>query len=218
MEDPSARKARLILGLRRAGITDVRVLAAIEAVPRELFVAEGLAERAYDDTALPAGCGQTISQPTVVAWMTAALRVGERMKVLEIGTGSGYQAAVLAKLCRRLYTIERHRELLREAEARFEALNLHNITARLGDGAAGWPEQAPFERIMVTAAAREPPPALLDQLGVGGIMVLPIGPPDEEQTLVRIRKDADGFHRERIFGVRFVPLIEGRSEGGRDGG
>jgi len=212
MEDPAARKARLILGLRRAGVTDREVLAAIEAVPRELFVPAGLADRAYDDTALPLGCGQTISQPTVVAWMTLALKVGERMKVLEIGTGSGYQSAVLARLCRRLYTIERHRELLKAAEVRFEALNLHNITARVGDGAAGWPEQAPFERIIVTAAAREPPSALLDQLAEGGIMVLPMGPPDEEQTLVRIRKDKDGFHRERIFEVRFVPLIEGPLE------
>jgi protein-L-isoaspartate(D-aspartate) O-methyltransferase len=208
-----SRKARLILGLRRSGVTETRVLAAIETVPRELFVAEALAEHAYDDSALPIACGQTISQPTVVAWMTAALEVGERMKVLEVGTGSGYQAAVLAKLCRRVYTIERHRELLKDAEVRFEALNLHNITTRVGDGTRGWPEQAPFDRVIVTAAAAaEPPPALLDQLALGGVMVLPLGPPDGEQVLVRVRRDEHGYHRERIFEVRFVPLIEGMTE------
>lgn len=208
MEDPS-RKARLILSLRQSGITDSRVLSAIESVPREMFVPESLADHAYDDTALPIDCGQTISQPTVVAWMTAALEVGERMKVLEIGTGSGYQAAVLSKLCRRVYTIERHRPLLQQAEQRFQALRLSNITSRTGDGARGWPEQAPFDRIMVTAAAVEPPPALLDQLASGGVMVLPLGDPDGDQNLIRLRRSGQVFHRERIFGVRFVPLIEG---------
>jgi protein-L-isoaspartate(D-aspartate) O-methyltransferase len=202
-----SRKARLILGLRRSGVTETRVLAA-------MFVAEPLAEHAYDDSALPIACGQTISQPTVVAWMTAALEVGERMKVLEVGTGSGYQAAVLAKLCRRVYTVERHRELVKAAEARFEALNLHNITTRVGDGARGWPEQAPFDRVIVTAAAVEPPAPLLDQLALGGVMVLPLGPPDGEQVLVRVRCDEHGYHRERIFEVRFVPLIEGMAEEG----
>lgn len=208
MEDPS-RTARLILGLRQSGVTDSRVLSAIESVPREIFVPEGLANHAYDDTALPIDCGQTISQPTVVAWMTTALDVGERMKVLEIGTGSGYQAAVLSKLCRRVYSIERHRILLKQAEQRFQDLGLSNITTRLGDGARGWPEQAPFDRIIVTAAAVEPPPALLDQLAPGGIMVLPLGDPDGEQNLIRLKRDGQVFHRERIFGVRFVPLIEG---------
>jgi len=208
MEDPS-RKARLILSLRQSGITDSRVLSAMESVPREMFVPEGLADHAYDDTALPIDCGQTISQPTVVAWMTAALEVGERMRVLEIGTGSGYQAAVLSKLCRRVYTIERHRALLKQAEQRFQDLRLSNITTRVGDGARGWPEQAPFDRIIVTAAAVEPPPALLDQLAMGGIMVLPLGDPDGDQNLIRLRRDEQIFHRERIFGVRFVPLIEG---------
>ncbi len=208
MEDRS-RTARLILSLRQSGITDNRVLSAIESVPREMFVPEGLADRAYDDTALPIDCGQTISQPTVVAWMTAALEVGERMKVLEIGTGSGYQAAVLSKLCRRVYTIERHRALLKQAEKRFQDLRLSNITSRVGDGTRGWPEQAPFDRIIVTAAAAGPPPALLDQLAVGGVMVLPLGDPDGDQSLIRLRRDAQIFHRERIFGVRFVPLIEG---------
>ena len=208
MTDP-ANKARLILGLRQAGVTDIGVLSAIEVVPRELFVPDNLADHAYDDNALPIACGQTISQPTVVAWMTAALEIGERMRVLEIGTGSGYQAAILAHLCRRVYTVERHRDLAKEAQQRFQDLNLNNISSRIGDGSLGWPEQAPFERIVVTAAAVAPPPALLDQLALGGIMMLPLGEPDGDQTLVRLRRDEDGFHRERIFGVRFVPLIEG---------
>ena len=208
MTDP-ANKARLILGLRQAGVTDTGVLSAIEVVPRELFVPDNLADHAYDDNALPIACGQTISQPTVVAWMTAALEIGARMRVLEIGTGSGYQAAILAHLCRRVYTVERHRDLAKEAQQRFQDLNLNNISSRIGDGSLGWPEQAPFERIVVTAAAVAPPPALLDQLALGGIMMLPLGEPDGDQTLVRLRRDEDGFHRERIFGVRFVPLIEG---------
>ena len=207
------QKARLILDLRRSGVTDTRVLAAMEAMPRERFVPAGLADSAYDDGALPIACGQTISQPSVVAWMTASLEVGERMKVLEIGTGSGYQAAVLSRLCRRVYTIERHRALLDGAEAIFRDLDLHNITTRLADGALGWPEQAPFERIMVTAAAEEPPPALLDQLVVGGVMVLPLGPPEGVQTLMRIRRDGEGYHRETIFAVRFVPLVAGIDRG-----
>lgn len=209
MNDDAANKARLILSLRQAGVTDSAVLSAIETVPREMFVPENLADHAYDDTALPIACGQTISQPTVVAWMTAALEVGERMRVLEIGTGSGYQAAILARLCRRVYTVERHRDLALEAQRRFDALSLNNITSRIGDGSLGWPEQAPFERIVVTAAAVAPPPALLDQLALGGVMVLPLGEPDGEQILVRLRRDENGFHREKIFGVRFVPLIEG---------
>ena len=207
------QKARLILDLRRSGVTDTRVLAAMESMPRERFVPESLADFAYDDGALPIACGQTISQPSVVAWMTASLEVGERMKVLEVGTGSGYQAAVLSRLCRRVYTIERHRALLDGAEATFRDLDLHNITTRLGDGALGWPEQAAFERIVVTAAAEEPPPALLDQLVVGGVMVLPLGPPEGVQTLMRIRRDGEGYHRETIFAVRFVPLVAGVDRG-----
>jgi protein-L-isoaspartate(D-aspartate) O-methyltransferase len=210
--DHATRKARLVLDLRRAGVTDTKVLAAIESIPRERFVGDSLAGHAYDDSALPIECGQTISQPAVVAWMTVGLQLGERMKVLEVGTGSGYQAAVLSRLCRRVYTIERYRPLLRQAEARFRALELNNITSKVGDGALGWPEQAPFDRIIVTAAAPEPPPALLDQLAVGGIMVLPLGGADEIQTLVRIRRDGDGYHRDKIFAVRFVPLIPGVAE------
>ena len=202
-------KARLILELRRSGVTDPRVLAAMEAAPRDAFVPGEFASRAWDNTALPIDGGQAISQPTVVAWMSAALEVGDRMQVLEVGTGSGYQAAVLSRLCRRVYTIERIRSLARGAQARFAALNLHNVTARVGDGAAGWPELAPFPRIMVTAAAPAPPPALVAQLAPGGVMVMPVGPPDGEQDLVRFRRAGDGLESRRLFGVRFVPLIEG---------
>ena len=210
--DHKTRKARLVLDLRQAGITNTKVLAAIESIPRERFVSNSLAAHAYDDSALPIECGQTISQPTVVAWMTIALQLGDRMKVLEVGTGSGYQATVLSRLCRRIYTIERYRLLLRQAEARFRELDLNNIAGKLGDGSLGWPEQAPFDRIIVTAAAPEPLPALLDQLAVDGIMVLPLGGADEVQTLVRIKRDGDGYHRDKLFAVRFVPLVSGVAE------
>ncbi|MDP7539067.1 MAG: protein-L-isoaspartate(D-aspartate) O-methyltransferase, partial [Alphaproteobacteria bacterium] len=196
--DHKTCKARLVLDLRQAGITNTKVLAAIESIPRERFVSDSLAAHAYDDSALPIECGQTISQPAVVAWMTIALQLGERMKVLEVGTGSGYQATVLSRLCRRIYTIERYRLLLRQAEARFRELDLNNIAGKLGDGSLGWPEQAPFDRIIVTAAAPEPLPALLDQLAVDGIMVLPLGGADEVQTLVRIKRDGDGYHRDKL--------------------
>lgn len=193
------------------GIADTRVLAALERVPREAFVPVELAERAYENVALPVGHGQTISQPYVVAYMTEKLEVGERMKVLEVGTGTGYQAAVLAPLCRRLYTIERRRSLLREAERRFAAQRLHNIVTRHGDGALGWPEQAPFDRIIVTAATPEAPPALLGQLAVGGLMVAPLGSPASDQELVCVRRTEDGHDIERLIDVHFVPLVPGKA-------
>ena len=169
------RKIRLIMELRQSGITDTEVLSALERIPREDFVLSNFSDQAYENTALPIDQGQTISQPYVVAFMTLALELGPRMRVLEIGTGSGYQAAVLSKLCRRVYTIERYRSLLRQAETRFGKLGLHNIVTKLGDGHLGWPEQAPFERIIVTAAAAAVPEALKAQLAVGGIMAIPIG-------------------------------------------
>jgi protein-L-isoaspartate(D-aspartate) O-methyltransferase len=208
-----ARKIRLIMELRRSGVTDTRVLSAIERVPRELFVPEPFADQAYENTALPIGQGQTISQPLVVALMSQALEVGERMKVLEIGTGSGYQAAVLAKLCRRVYTVERFKPLLAEAERRFKALKVHNITAIAGDGARGWPEQAPFDRILVTAAAERVPTTLLAQLAEGGVMVLPVGPQGGDQEVLRIRKTEGRPQTERLFPVRFVPLVPGELPG-----
>jgi protein-L-isoaspartate(D-aspartate) O-methyltransferase len=205
----AARKIRLIMELRRAGISDTGVLSAIERIPREVFVPGPFQDQAYENRTLPIGRGQTLSQPQVVALMTQALEAGRRSKVLEIGTGSGYQTAVLARLCRRVYTIERYRELLRDAERRFAQLRLHNITTHRGDGSRGWPAQAPFERIIVTAAAAEVPGELVDQLAPDGVMVLPIGGRNREQTLLRLRRAAAGIVEEPLGPVRFVPLVGG---------
>ena len=213
-----AKKLRLLMELRGAGIGDSRVLGAIEKTPRELFVPPAFVDRAYDNVALPIGGGQTISQPYVVALMTERLEPGERHKVLEIGTGSGYQAAVLARLCRRVFTIERHRSLLREAERRFAELKLHNIVCRVGDGAKGWPEQQPFDRIIVTAAAPEIPASLLDGLAADGILVAPVGEEHRDQQLLRMRRTEAGFLTEDLGWVRFVPLVSGmpRRRGGEE--
>jgi len=200
---------RLIMELRGAGIGDTRVLSAIERVPRELFVPAAFADRAWENVALPIGHGQTISQPLVVALMTEALAVGPRHKVLEIGTGSGYQAAVLAKLCRRVFTLERYHVLLKEAEERFARLRLHNVITRLGDGAKGWPEQAPFDRIIVTAAAAKLPENLLESLVDGGVMVAPVGEERRDQLLLRVRRLDGKFETEDLGAVRFVPLVAG---------
>ena len=204
-----ANRIRLIMELRKQGITDSKVLGAIERVPREAFVPETFIDQAYENTALPIGSGQTISQPAVVAFMTQELNIGDRMKILEVGTGSGYQAAVLAKLCRRLYSIERHRDLLTEAERKFRELRINNITAKFGDGTKGWPEQAPFDRIIVTAAAtRDIPQALLEQLAPDGIMMAPMGDSARDQHLYRFTYGPDGeLQQEKLWPVRFVPLI-----------
>lgn len=210
MAAAEARIIRLLMELRRGGVTDTPTLSAIERIPRDLFVSDPFLDQAYENTALPIGCGQTVSQPLVVGLMTQALAVTDRMKVLEIGTGSGYQAAVLAQLCRRVYTIERHRPLLKQAEERFKRLRIHNITAKVGDGSRGWPEQAPFERIMVTAAAHDIPPMLVSQLKVGGIMVLPVGDSHgSAQDLVKVTRTEDGLDIDHLGPVRFVPLVEG---------
>jgi protein-L-isoaspartate(D-aspartate) O-methyltransferase len=205
-------KIRLLMELRRSGVSDTRVLAAMEQVPREVFCLPQFRDRAYEDTALPIEHGQTLSQPSVVGLMTQALELGARMKVLEIGTGSGYQAAVLARLARRVYTIERHKPLLEEAEKRFRELRISNIVTLAGDGWKGWPEQAPFERIIVTAAPAELPEALLDQLAVGGIMVVPVGREKSAQRLLKVVRTADGVTTEDILPVRFVPMVEGMPE------
>lgn len=211
-------RAGLILELRRNGVTDNAVLAAMERVPRERFVPRAFVHQAWQNVALPIPCGQTISQPEVVARMTEALQVNDRMKVLEIGTGSGYQTAVLSYLCRRVYTIERHRELLREAEGRLDALRRRNVTTRPGDGSRGWPEQAPFERILVTAAAIDIPPKLTEQLAPGGIMVVPIGDDPQNQRIVRIRRDEDGLDIADLGPVKFVPLVAGEAAARKTGG
>lgn len=213
--DPNGKAAALAGELARAGIRDGRVLAAMAQVPRDLFVPPTFAEHAWDNVALPIGHGQTISQPLVVACMTEALEIGDRHKVLEIGTGSGYQTAVLARLCRRVFTIERHRDLLREAERRFAQLRLGNVTSRFGDGSKGWPEPAPFDRILMTAAAPELPQALVDLLAPDGILVGPLGRERHDQTLVRVRRPADGaVFSEALCVVRFVPLVPGLPRGG----
>lgn len=203
------RRIKLIMELRRRGISDARVLDAMERTPREAFVAPHLRDAAYDDRALPIACDQTISQPYIVAYMTEQLRVDDRCKVLEIGTGSGYQAAVLARLARRVYTIERHPQLMEAAQAAFEKLHIMNIVPMIGDGSKGWPAQAPFDRIIVTAAAPARPDALLAQLREGGIMIAPVATPGGGETLMRYTKTAEGVEEEALLPVRFVPLREG---------
>lgn len=199
---------RLVSRLRGAGISDERVLAAIGDVPRHIFVDEALAHRAYEDTALPIGHGQTISQPYIVALMTQTLLNVPRERVLEIGTGSGYQAAVLAHLVKRVYTVERIGALIDRAKARFRALKLRNVYVKYDDGNLGWPEQAPLDGIIVTAAARSVPETLIDQLAVGGRMVIPVGD-DDTQELRVIDRTEEGVREERIEFVRFVPLLRG---------
>jgi len=206
-------KARMMADLREGGVSDERVLAAMERIPREMFLTGPFRERAYENVTLPIGHHQTLSQPIVVGRMTQALELTDRMKVLEVGTGSGYQTAVLAPLCRRVYTQERHRELLEAAVARLDDLGITNVTAIAADGSGGWPEQAPFERILVTAAALDVPPVLLDQLAPGGVMVLPIGTGDEDQRLTRVIRTDDGVETEDMGPVRFVPMLPGMAEG-----
>ena len=209
-----ARTLRLLMSLRRSGVTDAAVLGAIERVPRERFVPATFQDRAWEDTALPIGHGQTISQPLIVAMMTAALKLTDRMKILEVGTGSGYQTAVLAQLARRVYTIETIKPLQDEAARILEELRIHNVTMRHGDGSLGWPEQAPFQRIIVTAASGgEVPQTLVDQLGDGGILICPVRRAADDQVMVRIIKRGDALKREELWPVRFVPLVTKDSGG-----
>lgn len=200
------------LSLRRRGISDQGVLRAMEEVPRENFVSPGFVESAYADQALPIECGQTISQPFVVAYMTEKLEVGPDHRVLEIGTGSGYQAAVLSRLAREVVSIERYRTLADAAREKLKALGYGNVTIRVGDGMAGAPDLAPFDRIMVTAAAEDIPQALLAQLAEDGKMVLPVGPRHDAQYLVKLTKRlGGGLTREELIAVRFVPLLSGQA-------
>jgi protein-L-isoaspartate(D-aspartate) O-methyltransferase len=211
-QEPDAedlRLARLVLSLRSQGVTDPAVLAAIEKTPRDLFTPDLFKERSWEDSALPIACGQTISQPYIVGLMTQALTLEPRARVLEIGTGSGYQTAILARLSRLVYTVERYRTLLREAEARFHSLQLTNVITRFGDGSLGWPEQAPFDRILVTAAAPNEPKLLLEQLKPSGVLVAPVGK-GPVQKLCRYAGDGAGaFAMDILCEVRFVPLLEG---------
>lgn len=207
------RRIRLIMDLRNKGITDMAVLGAMERVPRDEFVPAAVKDQAWDDTALPIGLGQTISQPWVVAKMTQALSLNDRDQVLEIGTGCGYQTAVLAHLARRIYTIERHRPLAEMAQQTFDALRLRNVTALCGDGMKGWPhklagEQAQFHKIIVTAAARHSPPQdVLDQLAQGGAMVIPIGQPGDQELRLYKKTSAGEYSIQNLMPVRFVPLL-----------
>ncbi len=207
--DNATRKMQFLFALRSKGVTDTRVLSAMEKIDRGPFIRGHFADRAYDDMPLPIACGQTISQPSIVGLMTQALRINPRDKVLEVGTGSGYQGAILSQLARRVYTVDRHRRLVREARAIFEALDLTNITAVSADGSFGLPDQAPFDRILVTAAAEDPPGPLLAQLKIGGIMVLPVGQSDTVQSLIRVTRHDAGYEYDELRQVRFVPLIEG---------
>ncbi|MCR8723360.1 protein-L-isoaspartate(D-aspartate) O-methyltransferase [Frigidibacter sp. ROC022] len=209
MIDDAERQMQFLYTLRSHGVTDARVLGAMETIDRGTFVRGLFAERAYEDTPLPIPCGQTISQPSVVGLMTQALNISPRDKILEVGTGSGYQAAILSKLARRVYTVDRFRRLVREAQAVFDELKLTNITAMTADGSHGLPEQAPFDRILVTAAAEDPPGTLLSQLRIGGIMVIPVGQSDTVQSLIRVTRSETGYDYEELRPVRFVPLVEG---------
>ena len=200
-------KAQLIMTLRGMGIVDADVLSAIEQVPREMFVARALQAHAYENASLPIAMDQTISQPYIVAIMSAALQLTGRERVLEIGTGSGYQAAILSFLCRRVYSIERLRPLLVDADNRLREIRVTNVTTRLGDGALGWPEAAPFDRIILTCAPPVIPDMLLNQLKIGGIMVAPVGR-DRNQQLVTIRRSEAGFEEATLLPVKFVPLVE----------
>ena len=213
MTSDATRKMQFLFALRSHGVTDKAVLEAMEKVDRAMFLGRGIfAERAYADMPLPIACGQTISQPSIVGLMTQALTIQPRHKVLEVGTGSGYQAAILSRLARRIYTVDRHARLVREARVVFEELDLTNVTAIVADGSRGLPDQAPFDRIMVTAAAEDAPGPLLAQLRIDGIMVLPVGQSDAVQSLIKVTRLDKGYDYEELCPVRFVPLIEGMGQ------
>jgi protein-L-isoaspartate(D-aspartate) O-methyltransferase len=209
--EPHIGRMQFLLDLRRRGIMDADVLRAMDEVPREQFVAPNQVKSAYSDRAMPIPCGQSISQPYIVAYMTEQLDAEPQHRVLEIGTGSGYQAAVLSRLVKHVTSIERYRTLAESARKRLAALGYDNVDVIVGDGLAGAPERAPFDRIIVTAAAEQIPEALLEQLVVGGTMILPLGRHGGSQSLVRLTRTADGFARDDLIGVRFVPLLPGKA-------
>ncbi|MET0630287.1 MAG: protein-L-isoaspartate(D-aspartate) O-methyltransferase [Xanthobacteraceae bacterium] len=202
---------QFLLGLRRRGISDAAVLRAMDEVPREHFVEGPFVDSAYADQALPIACGQTISQPYVVAYMTEQLGMRPDHRVLEVGTGSGYQAAVLSRLAREVVSVERYRTLAEAARNRLAVLGYKNVDVRVGDGLAGQPDRAPYDRIIVTAAAETIPQALVGELAEGGVMVLPLGPHAGPQQLVKLTKGEGGITHEDLIGVRFVPLLPGRA-------
>jgi protein-L-isoaspartate(D-aspartate) O-methyltransferase len=209
--DESVERMEFLLALRQRGIVDQNVLRAMDEVPREHFVDPPLAASAYADQALPIACGQTISQPYVVAYMTEQLAVGPSHRVLEVGTGSGYQAAVLSRLAREVISVERYRTLADVARGRLATLGYRNVDVVLGDGLVGLPARAPFDRIIVTAAAEEIPQALTAQLAEGGNMVLPLGSHGGPQELVKLTRTEGEIARQSLIAVRFVPLLPGRA-------
>jgi protein-L-isoaspartate(D-aspartate) O-methyltransferase len=209
--DDKVGRMQFLLGLRRRGIGDAAVLRAMDEVPREHFVEGPFVDTAYADQALPIACGQTISQPYVVAYMTEQLGVRPDHRVLEVGTGSGYQAAVLSRLAREVVSVERYRTLAEAARHRLAVLGYKNVDVRAGDGLAGLPDRAPYDRIIVTAAAETIPQALVGELAEGGVMVLPLGPHAGPQQLVKLTKGAGGITQEDLIGVRFVPLLPGQA-------
>jgi protein-L-isoaspartate(D-aspartate) O-methyltransferase len=207
--DDNVGRMQFLLALRKRGINDPAVLRAMDQVPREHFVESSFIDSAYADQALPIACGQTISQPYVVAYMTEQLRVEPHHRVLEVGTGSGYQAAILSRLAGEVITVERYRTLAEAARIRLKTLGYDNVEVRLGDGLAGLPERAPFDRIIVTAAAETIPDNLVAELAEDGIMMLPLGPHSSSQQLVKLTKRSTGLEKEDLIGVRFVPLLPG---------
>jgi protein-L-isoaspartate(D-aspartate) O-methyltransferase len=204
-------RMEFLLTLRRRGIADKAVLRAMDEVPRAAFVEADYGAAAYEDRALPIACGQTISQPYVVAYMTEQLGVAPGHRVLEVGTGSGYQAAVLSRLAGEVVSIERYRTLAEAAKARLSRLGYDNVEIVVGDGLAGWPERAPYDRIIVTAAAERMPETLVGQLAEGGVMLLPLGPQGGTQHIVKLTKSSTGLAREDLIPVRFVPLLPGQA-------
>jgi protein-L-isoaspartate(D-aspartate) O-methyltransferase len=204
-------RMEFLLNLRRRGITDAAVLRAMDEVPREYFVMAEYADMAYADQALPIACGQTISQPYVVAYMSERLELASSHRVLEVGTGSGYQAAVLSRIVATVVSVERYRTLAEAARGRLETLGFANVEVVVGDGLQGALDHAPFDRIIVTAAAEEVPRPLVNQLAKGGMMILPLGPQGGAQNLVKITKTDEGVAREELIGVRFVPLLPGKA-------
>jgi protein-L-isoaspartate(D-aspartate) O-methyltransferase len=209
--EPHVGRMQFLLDLRRRGIMSADVLRAMDEVPREQFVMPSQVKSAYSDRAMPIACGQTISQPYIVAYMTEQLRPEHQHHVLEVGTGSGYQAAVLSRLVKQVTSIERYRTLAETARAKLAALGYDNVEVIVGDGLAGAPDSAPFDRIIVTAAAEQIPEALLQKLAVGGVMILPLGPHGGSQSLVRLTRTDGGFERHDLIGVRFVPLLPGQA-------
>ncbi len=206
------QKARLFLKIRKSCSSDPRILNAMEQTSREKFISKTFMKRSYEDIPLPIACDQTVSQPSLVALMIDQLEIPKRSKILEIGTGSGFQSAVLAKLASRVYSLERHNALVVSAKERLSKLDISNVTIILGDGFLGYKNQAPFDRIIVSAAVEEIPKILLDQLKIDGIMVLPVGLPNDEQILLKVTKRPKNLDIKEILSVRFVQMLEGISK------